>query len=230
MPWPRVVASGESKNVNHMTDYVASSDPDGPGHRIGAYLFRVNSHIDDRLAYVHSTRMSSDDSKIKAADQVLRSGIAGGVAGCVVCNSTSSSPHTTNPTDELLYPRQRRSLRRSTVSKSSLRPRILNIRNMRVRPVPPPVRLTPNPDVSLSNLEGTWSGAFRAGSQIYKDSGVLGLFQGHSATLLRIFPYAAVKFMAYDHVHDVCPQFPPLHLQDSLHPYSKSMVLSFLSC
>jgi len=32
---------------------------------------------------------------------------------------------------------------------------------------------------------------------------VLGLFQGHSATLLRIFPYAAVKFMAYDHVHDL---------------------------
>ena len=32
---------------------------------------------------------------------------------------------------------------------------------------------------------------------------MLGLFQGHSATLLRIFPYAAVKFMAYDQVHDV---------------------------
>lgn len=25
-----------------------------------------------------------------------------------------------------------------------------------------------------------------------------GLFQGHSATLLRIFPYAGIKFMAYD--------------------------------
>jgi hypothetical protein len=55
--------------------------------------------------------------------------------------------------------------------------------------------------------KGTWSGAFRAGTQIYKESGVLGLFQGHSATLLRIFPYAAVKFMAYDQVHDVRPQF-----------------------
>jgi len=57
-------------------------------------------------------------------------------------------------------------------------------------------------------LPGTWSGAFRAGTQIYKDSGVLGLFQGHSATLLRIFPYAAVKFTAYDQVHDVrLPRF-----------------------
>ena len=59
-----------------------------------------------------------------------------------------------------------------------------------------PVILTPH-------LSGTWSGAYRAGTQIYKDSGVLGLFQGHSATLLRIFPYSAVKFMAYDQVHDV---------------------------
>ena len=63
-------------------------------------------------------------------------------------------------------------------------------------------------DISTVYLsEGTWSGAFRAGTQIYKESGVLGLFQGHSATLLRIFPYAAVKFMAYDQVHDVRPQF-----------------------
>ncbi len=65
----------------------------------------------------------------------------------------------------------------------------------------------------VSKLEGTWSGAFRAGTQIYKDSGVLGLFQGHSATLLRIFPYAAVKFIAYDQVHDVRLQFTlPLFL------------------
>lgn len=71
------------------------------------------------------------------------------------------------------------------------------------------------------HLPGTWSGAFRAGTQIYKDSGVLGLFQGHSATLLRIFPYAAIKFMAYDQVHDVrlpSPRSDPLarSLIDSL--------------
>lgn len=33
--------------------------------------------------------------------------------------------------------------------------------------------------------------------------GVRGLFQGHLATLLRIFPYAGVKFMAYDKVEGV---------------------------
>jgi hypothetical protein len=64
--------------------------------------------------------------------------------------------------------------------------------------------LLPQEAVMLTHrLPGTWSGAFRAGTQIYKESGVRGLFQGHSATLLRIFPYAAVKFMTYDQVHDV---------------------------
>ncbi|KAI0704183.1 mitochondrial carrier [Cerioporus squamosus] len=39
---------------------------------------------------------------------------------------------------------------------------------------------------------------FRAAAQIYRENGVRGLFQGHSATLLRIFPYAAINFMTYD--------------------------------
>lgn len=40
-----------------------------------------------------------------------------------------------------------------------------------------------------------------AGQKIVKEQGVYGLFQGHSATLLRIFPYAAIKYMAYDTLH-----------------------------
>ena len=38
---------------------------------------------------------------------------------------------------------------------------------------------------------------------IYRSRGVLGLFQGHSATLLRIFPYAGIKYMAYDRLEHV---------------------------
>ena len=59
----------------------------------------------------------------------------------------------------------------------------------------------------LNGDVGTWSGAYLAGRQIYRENGVLGLFQGHSATLLRIFPYAAIKFMAYDQIEHVRP--PP---------------------
>ena len=67
-----------------------------------------------------------------------------------------------------------------------------------------------NPD--FQKYAGTWSGAFRAGTEIYKEGGGWALFQGHSATLIRVFPYAAIKFMAYDQVHHVslfiCERFP----------------------
>ena len=34
--------------------------------------------------------------------------------------------------------------------------------------------------------------------QIITQDGWSGLFRGHTVTLLRIFPYAAIKFMAYE--------------------------------
>jgi solute carrier family 25 protein 16 len=65
-----------------------------------------------------------------------------------------------------------------------------------------------NPD--FQKYAGTWSGAFRAGSKLYHDGGIRTLLQGHSATLLRVFPYAAIKFMAYDQIHHVRKElFPP---------------------
>lgn len=56
-----------------------------------------------------------------------------------------------------------------------------------------------NPD--FQKYAGSFSGTFRAGHELYKEAGFRGLFQGHSATLIRIFPYAAIKFMVYDQVH-----------------------------
>ncbi|CDO71779.1 hypothetical protein BN946_scf184939.g3 [Trametes cinnabarina] len=58
-----------------------------------------------------------------------------------------------------------------------------------------------NPD--FQKYAGTWSGTFRAVSQIYGENGIRGLLQGHSATLLRIFPYGAIKFMAYDQLEAI---------------------------
>lgn len=63
-----------------------------------------------------------------------------------------------------------------------------------------------NPE--FRHYAGSWSGAFRAGAQIYGDGGFLALFQGHSATLLRIFPYAAIKFMAYDQIENAIMPTP----------------------
>ena len=42
-----------------------------------------------------------------------------------------------------------------------------------------------------------------ATKDIYNTSGVRGLFRGHSATLLRIFPYAGIKFLAYEQIRAV---------------------------
>ncbi|PFH52083.1 hypothetical protein AMATHDRAFT_74565 [Amanita thiersii Skay4041] len=92
-------------------------------------------------------------------NQVIRSGIAGGIAGCVA----------------------------KTVVAPLDRVKILFQAS--------------NPE--YQKYAGTWSGAFCAGRQIYHESGVRGLFQGHSATLLRIFPYAAIKFMAYERAHQI---------------------------
>lgn len=41
-------------------------------------------------------------------------------------------------------------------------------------------------------------GVWHAATDIYREFGVLGLFKGHAATLLRIFPYAGIKFVAYE--------------------------------
>lgn len=73
-------------------------------------------------------------------------------------------------------------------------------------PKPPSALLPMNVEHRTLNFIchlGSWSGALRAGTEIYNSSGVRGLLQGHSATLLRVFPYAAVKFVAYDQIHDV---------------------------
>jgi hypothetical protein len=42
------------------------------------------------------------------------------------------------------------------------------------------------------------SGVFGAVRRIYLQSGFLALYKGHSATLLRIFPYAAINFAAFE--------------------------------
>ncbi|CAG8439862.1 6854_t:CDS:2 [Diversispora eburnea] len=50
---------------------------------------------------------------------------------------------------------------------------------------------------------GSWAGLVQATQKIYNDNGPRGLFQGHSATLIRIFPYAAIKFVAYEQIRHI---------------------------
>lgn len=50
---------------------------------------------------------------------------------------------------------------------------------------------------------GSWFGVGGAIKEIYHQDGPLGLYRGHSATLLRIFPYAAIKFLAYEQIRAI---------------------------
>lgn len=50
---------------------------------------------------------------------------------------------------------------------------------------------------------GSWFGTATAIKDIYRQDGAAGLFRGHSATLLRIFPYAGIKFLAYEQIRSV---------------------------
>lgn len=57
---------------------------------------------------------------------------------------------------------------------------------------------TANPD--FLKYRGKFFGLFRASKQIWINDGLVGLFQGHLVTLLRVFPYAAIKFVAYEQI------------------------------
>ncbi|KAI2469415.1 mitochondrial carrier protein LEU5 [Annulohypoxylon bovei var. microspora] len=87
-------------------------------------------------------------------DYVIRSGIAGGLAGC-------AAKTTVAPLDRVKILFQ-----------------------------------TSNPQ--FVKYQGSWAGFGIAIRDIYAHDGILGLFRGHSATLLKIYPYAAIKFVAYE--------------------------------
>lgn len=55
----------------------------------------------------------------------------------------------------------------------------------------------------FAKYTGSWAGLAAAIRDIKRSEGTTGLFKGHSATLLRIFPYAAIKFLAYEQIRAI---------------------------
>lgn len=55
----------------------------------------------------------------------------------------------------------------------------------------------------FAKYTSSWSGLAAALRDIKRYEGASGLFKGHSATLLRIFPYAAIKFLAYEQIRAI---------------------------
>lgn len=117
------------------------------------------------LEAAHATTTASSDAKpVKTIDKhsseyVIRSGIAGGVAG-------SAAKTLIAPLDRIKILFQ-----------------------------------TSNPE--FLPYRGSFLGLFRAGGKIWQTDGFYGLFQGHSVTLLRIFPYASIKFVAYEQIRSL---------------------------
>ncbi|PON25691.1 hypothetical protein TGAM01_v205576 [Trichoderma gamsii] len=60
---------------------------------------------------------------------------------------------------------------------------------------------TSNPQ--FAKYTGSSFGVATAMKDIYLQEGGRGLFRGHSATLLRIFPYAGIKFLAYEQIRNI---------------------------
>ncbi|KAL2039982.1 hypothetical protein N7G274_007385 [Stereocaulon virgatum] len=60
----------------------------------------------------------------------------------------------------------------------------------------------------FAKYTGSWFGVVTAMKDINRQDGMRGLFRGHSATLLRIFPYAAIKFIAYEQVRAILISSP----------------------
>lgn len=55
----------------------------------------------------------------------------------------------------------------------------------------------------FAKYTGSWFGVVTAMREINKTDGLRGLFRGHSATLLRVFPYAGIKFLAYEQYRSI---------------------------
>ncbi|KAL2864476.1 coenzyme A transporter [Aspergillus lucknowensis] len=104
----------------------------------------------------HDNRGTAQETSKRSVEYVLRSGLAGGLAGCAA----------------------------KTVVAPLDRVKILFQAS--------------NPQ--FAKYTGSWFGLVAAVRDIKRYEGSRGLFRGHSATLLRIFPYAAIKFLAYEQI------------------------------
>ncbi|KAI8985879.1 mitochondrial carrier domain-containing protein [Pilobolus umbonatus] len=100
--------------------------------------------------------VSTEKKNKQSIDYVIRSGIAGGVAGCLGKTVIA-------PLDRIKILFQAR-----------------------------------NP--LYERYSGRFMGVMDAGKDIMRREGISGLYKGHSVTLIRIFPYAAIKFVAYEQI------------------------------
>ncbi|KAL6231932.1 hypothetical protein BDW75DRAFT_218760 [Aspergillus navahoensis] len=154
-----IIADSQSRNqsTSHQMESVTHAQRP-TSHNINSGAVVAGPHATTAGDVSHRPSKSSrsgDQEKNKSSlDYVLRSGLAGGLAGCAA----------------------------KTVVAPLDRVKILFQAS--------------NPQ--FAKYTGSWTGLVFAIRDIKRHEGARGLYRGHSATLLRIFPYASIKFLAYE--------------------------------
>lgn len=105
-------------------------------------------------------------------DFILRNGLAGGIAGCAV------------------------SLTTFTTSIGSLTG-VIQAKTV-VAPLDRVRILFQTSHSQFVQYSAHWNGLFKAARVIKTNYGISALFKGHSASLIRVFPYASLNFLAYE--------------------------------
>ncbi|KAK9449987.1 mitochondrial carrier domain-containing protein [Limtongia smithiae] len=142
-------SSAATSSAHSLQKHFRKSNPDSKDARASLLIADEDAEVE------HEKEITRAYISNKGSyDYIIRSGIAGGVAGCAA--------------KTLIAPLDRVKILFQTSSPEFLK------------------------------YSGKRHGVYRAARMIYQNDGVLGLFQGHSATLLRIFPYAAIKFVVYE--------------------------------
>ncbi|CAI7670745.1 unnamed protein product [Penicillium discolor] len=155
------MSTGHAYDPNKSPDSTPQSAPMSetaqPGSSpVGAAMKSIESN---NTAAMDKTQSGDNKIKKRSWDYVMRSGIAGGLAGCAA----------------------------KTVVAPLDRVKILFQAS--------------NPQ--FAKYTGSWTGLAAAIRDIKRTEGFQGLYKGHSVTLLRIFPYAAIKFLAYEQIRAV---------------------------
>ncbi|KAJ5542356.1 hypothetical protein N7461_008359 [Penicillium sp. DV-2018c] len=128
-------------------------------------------------------RTSEPKKNTKSLDFIIRNGLAGGIAGCAVSPSLKHLlPTTANhrTSSEVLTANQNQQ------AKTIVAP----LERIRI--------LFQTSHTTFTQYTTHWTGPFKAATHIKTAHGAPALFKGHTASLLRIFPYAAINFLAYE--------------------------------
>ncbi|MCJ1288043.1 hypothetical protein MMC26_007396 [Xylographa opegraphella] len=144
-----------------------------------------NEKVEGRKNTVVVTPVEADRSRKidkQSLDYVWRTGLAGGLAGSAVRTSRALRRLLAADTEELIHCVQAKTV---------------------VAPLDRVKILFQASNPQFAKYTGSWFGVVTAMRDINQQEGLRGLYRGHSATLLRIFPYAAIKFLAYEQIRSV---------------------------